>query len=120
MVKQKQVGECKLCGLVKELRNSHYLPKRLYAFLRAWQLKNPHPVASIRNELKQISDQYRGYVFCHDCEDLLNKRGEKWVLGNIPKDYDATFPLHTAINKLTPKFADEHYVLCNVSGESCS
>lgn len=118
MAMQKQFGKCKLCGIAKELRDSHYLPRRLYAFLRAWQLKNPNPVMSVRGELKQIPDQYRGYVFCHDCEDLLNKKGEKWVLANVPNDYDAAFPLHTAINRLTPKFAGKHYVLCNASGEA--
>jgi hypothetical protein len=118
MAKRKQVGECRLCSFEKDLRDSHYLPKRLYAFLRAWQLENPNPVMSIGNELKQISDQYRAHLFCQDCEDLLNKNGEKWVLANVPKDYDADFPLHTAINKLTPKFAGQNYVLCNVSGEA--
>jgi hypothetical protein len=118
MARDKPVDLCKLCGNVKELRDSHYLPKRLYTFLRAWQLKNPNPVMGVGSKLKQISDQYRGYVFCPDCEELLNKNGEKWVLANVPKDYDGVFPLHAAINRLTPQFAGEHYVLCNVSGEA--
>jgi hypothetical protein len=94
------------------------MPKRLYAFLRASQLKNPNPLTGVRGELKQMSDQYRGYVFCHDCEDRLNKNGERWVLANVPKNYDSEFPLHTAINRLTPKTAGKQFVLCNVTGET--
>lgn len=118
MPAKKQAGQCKLCKNITELCDSHYMPKRVYAFLRAWQLKNPNPVTGVDGELKQMSDQYRGFVFCQDCEDLLNKNGEKWVLANIPKDYDSEFPLHAAINRLTPKTVGKHYVLCNVMGES--
>lgn len=98
MEKQRPVAKCKLCGLVKELCDSHYLPKRLYAFLRAAQLNSLHPVMEVGGELKQVSVQYRGYVLCAECEDLLNKHGEKWVLANIPQDYDGAFPLQDAIN----------------------
>jgi hypothetical protein len=99
MAKQRPVDKCKLCGLGKELCDSHYLPKRLYAFLRAAQLQNPNPVMEVGGELQQISIQYRGYVLCEKCEDLFSKHGEKWVLANISHDYDATFPLHDAITE---------------------
>src|SRR5438270_10626815 len=114
MTKQRPVGECKLCKLVRELCDSHYLPKRLYAFGRAEKLKNPNPVMSINGELKQISDQYRGYVFCKDCEDLLNKNGEKWVLANIPQNYDDPFPLHLALEPLTPTLIAKDHSVYNV------
>ncbi|MFZ0818993.1 MAG: hypothetical protein WAM91_02920 [Candidatus Acidiferrales bacterium] len=102
MAKQRPTGKCKLCGEVKLLCDSHYMPKRIYAFLAARQLKNPNPVMDGRGGLRQISDQYRGYVFCQKCEDLLNKNGEKWVLANIPKGYDAPFPLQDALAPLNP------------------
>lgn len=118
MGKQRPIDKCKLCGLVKELCDSHYLPKRLYTFGRAGQLKNPNPVMEVNGELKQISSQYRDYVFCQQCEDLLNKNGERWVLANIPQDYDGAFPLQVAINKLTPVLLGDGLVLCNVSGQN--
>jgi hypothetical protein len=101
---------------MKKLCDSHYLPKRLYGFLRAAQLQNPNPLMEVGGELKQVSVQYRGYVFCEECEDLFNKHGEKWVLANIPHDYDAMFPLHDAINQLQPVFSRKGLVLCNVNG----
>jgi len=112
------VEKCKLCGLVEELCDSHYLPKRLYAFLRAAQLKNPNPLMEVGGELRQVSVQYRGHVFCEKCEDLFSRHGEKWVLANIPHDYDAGFPLQDAINVLTPVFKGNDLVLCNVNGVS--
>ena len=118
MAKQRTVDKCKLCALVKELCDSHYLPKRLYAFLRAPQLQNPNPVMEVAGKLTQISVQYRGYVFCEKCEDLFNKEGEKWVLANIPHDYDAAFPLQDAINLLKPVFRGKDVVLRNVNGVS--
>jgi hypothetical protein len=118
MATQRPIDKCKLCGLVTELCDSHYLPKRLYAFLRAAQLKNPNPVMEVAGELRQISIQYRGYAFCKKCEDLFSKHGEQWVLANIPHDYDAAFPLQDAINQLKPVFKGNDLVLCNVNAAS--
>lgn len=116
MAKRRPVDKCGLCGMVRELCDSHYLPKRLYAFLRAAQLKNPNPLMEVAGELKQVSVQFRGYVFCKKCEDLFSGRSEKWILANIPHDYDAPFPLQDAINKLTPAFRGKNLVLCNING----
>jgi hypothetical protein len=80
-------------------------------------LKNPNPIMSVRGELTQISDQYRGYVFCSDCEDLLNKNGEKWIQNNIPRSHDSAFPLQDAIKLLTPVHIEDDLNVYNVSGE---
>jgi len=90
-------GTCKLCLEDKELCDSHYLPKRLYAFARARQMKNPNPLVVSGKSAKQVSDQLRGYVFCKGCEDLFNKNGEAWVLAKIPHDYGEPFPLQDAL-----------------------
>jgi hypothetical protein len=80
-------------------------------------LKNPNPVMSVNGELTQISDQYRGYVFCSDCEHLLNKNGEKWVQNNIPCAHDSAFPMQDAIRLLTPIYIEDDLNVYNVSGE---
>jgi hypothetical protein len=95
-------GTCKLCLEEKPLCDSHYLPKRLYAFGRAKQMKNPSPVVLSGQATKQVSDQLRGYVFCRACEDLFNKSGERWVLANIPHDHGAPFPLQDALGPEKP------------------
>ena len=90
-------GTCKLCLEYKELSDSHYLPKRLYAFGRARQMKNPNPLVVSDKSAKQVSDQLRGHVFCKGCEELFNKNGEAWVLAKIPHDYGEPFPLQDAL-----------------------
>ena len=95
-------GTCKLCLEDKELCDSHYLPKRLYAFGRAKQMKNPNPLVVSGKSAKQVSDQLRGYVFCKGCEDLFNKNGEAWVLAKIPRDYSDPFPLQDALGPEKP------------------
>ena len=90
-------GTCKLCLEYKELCDSHYLPKRLYAFGRARQMKNPNPLVVSDKSAKQVSDQLRGHAFCKGCEELFNKNGEAWVLAKIPHDYGEPFPLQDAL-----------------------
>jgi hypothetical protein len=95
-------GTCKLCLENKELSDSHYLPKRLYAFGLAKQMKNPNPLVVSGKSAKQVSDQLRGYVFCKGCEDLFNKNGEAWLLAKIPRDYGEPFPLQDALGPEKP------------------
>lgn len=97
-----QNGTCKLCLEYKALCDSHYLPKRVYAFGRAKQLKNPNPIVLSGKSGKQVPDQLRAYVFCRACEDLFSKNGEQWVLANIPRDYGAPFPLQHALEPEKP------------------
>jgi hypothetical protein len=67
-------------------------------------LKNPNPIVLSRGKLKQVSDQLRGYTFCSDCEQMLSRNGEKWVLANIPADQGSPFPLQDALIPETPAF----------------
>ena len=92
MDRQRPVRKCRMCGKVKKLCYSRYLPRGLYLFARAAELKNPNPVMSVNGELKQISDQYQDYLLCESCEGRLSALGEKWVLANLPTSYGAEFP----------------------------
>jgi hypothetical protein len=116
MATRRPTGKCKLCGDVKELCDSHYLPRRLYKITRAPELKNPNPVMSVNGQLKQVSAQYRGFVFCSSCEDLLNKKGESWLLANVPKKYGGEYPLQDALVPLTPTVSVRRFDQYNVSG----
>ncbi len=53
-------------------------------------------------EAKQVSDQITDYVLCGDCEQRFSKRGEKWVLANMPRDYKEPCPLQDALGPETP------------------
>jgi hypothetical protein len=60
-------------------------------------MRNPNPLVLSGKGTKQVSDQFRGHVFCKGCEGSFNKNGENWVLSNIPRDYGAAFPLQDAL-----------------------
>ena len=103
-----QHGICKLCLRQADLLDSHYIPKRAYSMNMARSLKNPYPVTLALGRAKQVSDQLHGHTFCGECEDLLNKNGEKWVLANVPKDYKSAFPLQEALIASSPTYITEN------------
>lgn len=100
------IGTCKLCLQTKELQDSHYLPKGGYKVNRAPALKNPSPVVLTNDELLQSSAQLSDYLLCSDCEQKFNSNGEKWVLGNIPRNYGEKFPILDALSAEVPLIAD--------------
>lgn len=97
-------GTCKLCLKDTDLRDSHYIPRRAYSTNMAKALKNPNPIVLSRGKLKQVADQLRGYAFCGECEQLLSKKGEQWVLANIPGDQGNPFLLQDALIPQDPIF----------------
>ena len=100
-------GTCRLCLKDADLQDSHYIPRRAYSTNMAKVLKNPNPVVLSDGTLKQVSDQLRGYAFCHDCEQMLSTRGEQWVLANIPDDQGSPFPLQDALIPESPAFVGD-------------
>ena len=97
-------GICRLCLKPADLRDSHYIPRRAYSMNMATALKNPNPIVISHGQIKQVSDQLRGHTFCQECEQLLSKKGEKWVLANIPNDQGRPFPLQDALIPENPVF----------------
>jgi hypothetical protein len=87
-------GKCELCGGLRDLHDSHYLPKGGYKRNRAKQLKNPNPVVIVGGLAKQSSLQIRDYKFCDECEQQFNKGGEACVISHIPSDYGDGFAIH--------------------------
>lgn len=116
MTKYRPTKNCQLCGELKLLCDSHYLPKRLYLIAGAPELKNPNPVMNVYGKLKQISDQYRGFALCEGCEDLFNKQGEAWVLDHLPKTWGDQCLLQDALAPLTPTLGGDRMERYNVAG----
>ena len=86
------LGKCPLCLRDnQEIHDSHYLPKAAYKLSRAEALKNPNPVLISGARSWQSSDQVHDFVFCRDCEQLLSRNGENWVIRQLA-DEDG-FPL---------------------------
>jgi len=102
-----KIGKCKLCladGV--ELQDSHFLPKGVYKILRDDDAANPNPWIISDRKTAQISFQLKAHLFCRDCEQRLNRQGEKWVLSNCLKK-DGSFPLASFLaSRLPDIFSD--------------
>jgi hypothetical protein len=74
------MGQCRLCRKLRPLKKSHFLSAGLWKGPRDPRLKNPNPVAMTRTVSKTSSKQMRALLLCEECEDRLNKNGERYVL----------------------------------------
>jgi hypothetical protein len=92
------VGKCKLCLLVKELRDSHLMPRALYRMARgSGQKGNQDPHVLSAKGRKPSSHQIKDYVLCHDCEQRFNRNGEDYVMRLVTKR-NGQFPLLDTLN----------------------
>jgi hypothetical protein len=103
------LGVCKLCLLDKELQESHYLPRALYAKTRDPKAKKPNPVLMTRSEAQRTQKQIKDYVLCSQCEQLFSRNGERYVMGQVDNGR-GRFPLLNRLNvamafRSTPKTA---------------
>lgn len=74
-------GTCKLCLRDNvELRDSHLVPKAMYKRTLARERSNPNPVVMTGRGTVQTSKQITDYVFCGDCEQRINREGERYAL----------------------------------------
>jgi len=96
-------GNCKLClQSGKELRESHFMPRSLYAHCRTDEYE---PVKFTRELLIPTSRQTKHPLFCSDCEQLLSRDGESWVLPLLPT-LEGPFPLRERLMKQAPVYQD--------------
>lgn len=102
-----QRGICRLCQLEKDLQDSHFVGKAVYKRLREPSLRNPNPVTITTEEARQSSIQVRDYVFCADCEQIFNRRGESFIHTQIATT--AGFPLLDLFAGHKPAFAELNY-----------
>lgn len=106
------VGVCRLCENTRDLRDSHLLPKALSklltTFAQAAGESNTNPITITPSVAVQTSRQVTDYVLCSECEDLLNRNGEKWVVANCFRG-DYVFPLRSALEIASPVSTDDKH-----------
>jgi len=61
------------------------------------------PVKVASTIVMPTSRQTKDYQFCVECEDVLNKGGESWVLPRLATN-DKNFPLYETLLRATPVF----------------
>src|SRR6266446_1407562 len=98
-----KIGICKLCLLTKSLLLSHLMPAGLYPYFKHEQVS---PLRIGDGVVFPTDQQTKDYLLCTDCEDILNKGGEAWM---IPKfaTIEYSFPFFTMLTNDPPALQDD-------------
>jgi hypothetical protein len=95
-------GVCPLCQRKKHLACSHLIPRAVYDFVRTVD-KSPFAISDIYQGY--TDRQLQDYLLCNECEDVLNKGGETWLLPLLA-EYDGPFPFHDLLTEIPPEIVD--------------
>jgi hypothetical protein len=98
----KKQTPCPLCLEDKELVSSHLIPRAMYDYCRT---PDSEPVLMTSRVVMQTSRQLQHRLLCQDCEDVLNKGGENWLLPLLAT-MDKKFPLLDIIEQFEPDVVD--------------
>src|ERR1700688_3291443 len=97
-----QYGQCKLCLQNKNLAESHMMPRALY---ESCQMPGIDPILISEDVVMPATRHVKDYLLCSDCEKLLNRDGENWVLPKlVTKERD--FPLYATLVSAGPILVD--------------
>jgi hypothetical protein len=99
-------GICKLCLVEKPLCDSHLMPQGFY-YRVLGEEDNPHPVVVTERGSRESSLQVRGHVFCKDCEERFDRRGENYALRMVA--LRERFPLLEELESVKPSFAQKEW-----------
>ena len=102
------IGACGLCGLDRELRNSHLLPAATYRLSRDPARRNPNPVVLTADGASTTSKQVSDHFLCGECEDRFSRLGERYVLGRCARR-DGRFRLRTDLAGAPVLYEDERF-----------
>ncbi|HEV2421612.1 MAG TPA: hypothetical protein VGS59_07890 [Candidatus Acidoferrales bacterium] len=94
--------KCPLCREIKEVVSSHLMPAALYDYCRP---TGGNPVAFNSKLVIETSRQTQHSLLCRECEDILNKRGEQWILP-LFAHLNGSFPFHELLTKTKPAIED--------------
>jgi hypothetical protein len=84
------VQKCPLCLETKPVVSSHLIPRGMYDYCRP---PGGNPISVTTDLVIETSRQLQDHLLCLDCEDLLNKGGEMWLLPLLAQ-YQGTFPFY--------------------------
>ncbi len=82
------VGECALCGQIRQLEKSHIIPRGCYSRLRDGA---PFTVNVIGKKAFPTQKQMHARLLCKACEELFDRNGEKFFFLNCLQK-DGSFP----------------------------
>jgi hypothetical protein len=103
------IALCKMCLRVQELQDSHLLPASVYRKLRSKHLRDPdnpnsNPISVSGRRARQTSKQTTDYLLCSDCEGVLDRMGEKYLLPLLANELG--FPFQDVLRRVAPDFSE--------------
>jgi len=93
-----------MCLETKKVVSSHLYPAALYVNCRS--ANDASPVRMGDGVVMQTDRQMQDYLLCEECEDILNRGGEKWTNPKLAR-LNKTFPLYEILVKGPTGHADE-------------
>jgi hypothetical protein len=92
---------CKLCLKRRNLRDSHYMPRKMYKRLCAAHGRVRGPIYASKALTAATSKHITDYVFCAECENQrFNRCGESYILALIGQG--SRFPLRDRMDLAIP------------------
>jgi hypothetical protein len=98
---------CKMCLQPRLLESSHLIPSAIYDYCRP---PGGDPLAFTTEFILPSSRQTQDYLLCSDCEDILNKGGEKWLNPKLAT-YEKTFQLYDLLAAAPPIFDEGDFTV---------
>ena len=92
---------CPMCQTTKEVISSHLIPAALY---KECHLPGGFPIIYNSKLAYEGSHQMQTPLLCMDCEDILNKSGENWIIPLFAKS-DGSFGFHDLLTSVPPAAA---------------
>lgn len=95
-IREGVLGQCRLCLNVKRLRESHLMPRALYA-----PGKKGIQYAT-RSQFGVNPEHIKAHLLCFDCEQRFDQFGESEVLRWLAPKAARQFPLHERLRVAVP------------------
>jgi len=92
------IQKCPLCLDTKNVVSSHLMPAGMYEYCR---MPGGNPVAFNTQVVLESSRQLQYPLLCLECEEILNQRGEDWMLP-LFAHLDGSFPFFDRLTKHPP------------------
>jgi hypothetical protein len=90
------IQPCPMCRVTRDVISSHLIPAALY---KDCHLPGGFPIVYNSKLAYEGSHQMQAPLLCLDCEDILNKGGENWMIPLFAKA-DGSFGLHDLLTSV--------------------
>jgi 5-methylcytosine-specific restriction endonuclease McrA len=109
--RQKQIGDCLLCGVYDQLTLSHLIPRAVFDIIRSADPSQNAPIMMTDKITIMKHGQIKDYLLCQSCERRFNENGEKYAVSmmHTPKGFRLLESLENSSHKSFPIESETAY-----------